>query len=134
MSVAASSVAFSVYEEDGYNIYSIDAASHWSPSAETVDLPHDAGVLPPRTSGDGLVFGYLSNPVPGLPSVTAERTYPTEKYRPKLSLDFIGQPAIGVGVDSFGTYVGGGIAASFSDVLGNHTVAGTLQATSRFDE
>src|SRR5262249_32880285 len=89
---------------------------------------------PPRTTGEGTVYAYLSDPVVGLPSVTAERTYPIENYRPKLSLDFIGQPAIGVGVDSFGTYVGGGIAASFSDVLGNHTGAGTLQATSRFDE
>jgi Tol biopolymer transport system component len=134
ISVGASSVAFSVHEEDGYNIYAIDTSSRSTASAALIDLPRDAGVLPPRTTGEGTVFAYLNDPAAGLPTVTAERTYPTEKYRPKLSLDFIGQPAIGVGVDSFGTYVGGGIAASFSDMLGNHTVAGTLQATSRFDE
>src|SRR5205085_7230383 len=95
-------------------------------------LGRDAGVLPPRTRGEGIVFAYLQNQVAGLPAPTV--AYPTEPYHPKLSLDFLGQPSVGVGVDSFGTYVGGGIAASFSDVLGNHTVAGALQMTSRFDE
>ena len=46
----------------------------------------------------------------------------TEPYKPRLSVDFIGQPTVGVGVDSFGSYVGGGISAAFSDILGNHTV------------
>ena len=30
--------------------------------------------------------------------------------------------------------IGGGISAVFSDLLGNHTVAGTVQMTNRFDE
>jgi len=136
LSIGASRVAFSVYEEDGYNIYTLDENARAATVADNgvVDLPRDAGMLPPRTTGEGTVYAYLTNATTGLPSVQTQQSYQTENYKPKLGLDFIGQPAIGVGVDSFGTYVGGGIAASWSDVLGNHTVAGAIQATSRFDE
>jgi Tol biopolymer transport system component len=132
LSVTPSRVVFSVFEEDGYNIYGLDTSRTARAEAPPVDLGRDAGLLPPRTRGEGTVFAYLQNQVAGLPPPAV--TYPTEPYHPKLSLDFLGQPSVGVGVDSFGTYVGGGIAASFSDVLGNHTVAGALQMTSRFDE
>jgi outer membrane protein assembly factor BamA len=132
LSVSESRVAFSVYEEDGYDIYAVDSSASTTPP--TVDLPRNAGMLPPRTTGEGTVFAYLGNPVAGLPTVANEQAYASDKYHPKLSLDFLGQPALGVGVDSFGTYVGGGIAASFSDTLGNHNLIVTLQATSRFDE
>lgn len=135
LSVAASGIAFSAYEEDGYNIYSVPE-QYTVPTAPggTVDLPRDAGVLAPRTAPEGIVSTYLANATGGLPSVATQNSYPTEKYHSKLSLDYIGQPAVGVGIDTFGTYVAGGIAASWSDVLGNHTVAGSIQATSRLDE
>jgi outer membrane protein assembly factor BamA len=51
-----------------------------------------------------------------------------------LSLDFAGQPTLGVGADPFGTYAAGGVSFVFSDILGNHTVATGAQVTSRFDE
>ena len=40
-----------------------------------------------------------------------QASYETTGYKPRLSVDFVGQPTVGVGVDSFGTYVGGGISA-----------------------
>jgi outer membrane protein assembly factor BamA len=76
----------------------------------------------------------LKNAEVGLPSLPEVAQLPAEPYKPKLSLDFIGQPVVGVGVDSFGSYVGGGVSAMFSDVLGNHIVAGDIQTTNRFDE
>jgi Tol biopolymer transport system component len=132
LSVGASRVAFSVFEDDGYNIYAIDTETPGTTLAS--GLPRDAGILPPRTTPDGTVFTYLGNEVAGLPPLAQEAAYETKPYKPRLSLDFIGQPTVGVGVDSFGSYVGGGISASFSDILGNHTVGGTLQLTNRFDE
>jgi len=135
LSVGASHVAFSVYEDDGYNIYSVDESTSVAKGTTgTIDLPHDAGVLPPRTAPEGIVSTYLSTPATGLPSVAVQQSYPTQPYKPKLSLDFLGQPTVGVGVGSYGTYVAGGIAAVWSDTLGNHTVAGSIQATSRLDE
>jgi Tol biopolymer transport system component len=133
LSVGGSRVAFSVFENDGYNIYTLDADA--APrAAVTSSLPRDAGVLPPRTRGEGTIHSYLHSTTEGLPPVAAEAAFPTAPYRPKLSLDFLGQPMVGVGVDSFGSYVGGGISASFSDILGNHIVAGGVNMTSRFDE
>ena len=133
MSVGGSRVAFSVFEDDGYNIYTLDADT--APRATTtMNLPRDAGVLPPRSRPEGTIHSYLNATTAGLPPAAAEAAFPSEPYKPKLSLDFLGQPMVGVGVDSFGSYVGGGISAMFSDILGNHIVAGGLNMTNRFDE
>ena len=123
LSVSSSRVAFSVYEEDGYNIYALDDGTPVAGQAPA-RLARDAGVLPPRTTAEGTVAAYLRNDTVGLPSQARQASYETTGYKPRLSVDFVGQPTVGVGVDSFGTYVGGGISASFSDILGNHTVAG----------
>jgi len=131
MSAGASRLAFSVYENDGYNIYSLDTPEQMAGTAVDGNIPRDAGVLPPRSNGGGIVYGYLNNTTTGLPPTNA---FPAEDYKPKLSLDFLGQPMVGFGVDSFGSYVGGGISAMFSDILGNHVVAGDIQTTNRFDE
>jgi Tol biopolymer transport system component len=134
MSASAGGVAFSVFEEDGYNIYALDGGRPVAELPLVRGLPGDAGILPPRTAPEGTVFSYLKNAEVGLPSLPEVAQLPAEPYKPKLSLDFIGQPVVGVGVDSFGSYVGGGVSAMFSDVLGNHIVAGDIQTTNRFDE
>jgi Tol biopolymer transport system component len=131
LSATSSHVAFSVYENDGYNIYVIDTTQ-----ASTANLPNslgrNAGILPPRTTAEGTVVAYLGNPVAGLPAAAAP--FPAEPYHPKLQFDFIGQPMVGVGVDSFGSYVGGGISALLSDTLGNHVVGASINVSSHFDE
>jgi len=134
LSVGGSRVVFSVYEDDGYNIYSLDNDASTSGTALATGLPRDAGILPPRTSPEGTVHTYLRTQTAGLPPVAEAAAIAPEPYKPRLSVDFIGQPTVGVGVDSFGSYVGGGISAAFSDILGNHTVYGSLQGTNRLDE
>jgi Tol biopolymer transport system component len=131
LSVSGSRVAFSVYEEDGYNIYALDTPQQLAGVPLTSGVGRDAGVLPPRTAGEGFIYSALNNTAAGLPVTNA---FPSEAYKPKLTVDFIGQPVVGVGVDSFGAYAGGGISAMFSDILGNHVVAGSVQSTNRFDE
>jgi hypothetical protein len=134
LSVGGSRVAFSVYEADGYNIYALDNDATTSGTALATGLTRNAGILPPRTTGEGTVYSYLRADTAGLAPVSAEAAYETTPYKPHLSLDFLGQPTVGVGVDSFGSYVGGGISAAFSDILGNHSVGGSLMMTNRFDE
>jgi hypothetical protein len=97
-----------------------------------VKLPINAAVLPPRKQGEGPVFSAIENPVPGLPMAT-EPVQP-EDYSPGLTLDYAGQPAVGVGIDPFGTYAAGGVSFLFSDMLGNHVLGTSVQATSRLDE
>ena len=133
LSATASRLAFSVYENDGYNIYTIDSTQA-STANLTSGLPRNAGVLPPRRTAEGTVVSYLGDPVAGLPAAAAQAAFATEPYHPKLQLDFLGQPMVGVGVDSFGSYVGGGITALFSDTLGNHVLGVGANVSSRFDE
>jgi hypothetical protein len=132
MSAAQGRVVFSAYENDAYNIYSLDAEQNRLTGIESVKLPINAAVLPPRKQGEGPVFRALENPVPGLPMAT-EPVEP-EEYSPGLSLDYAGQPTVGVGIDPFGTYAAGGVSFLFSDMLGNHVVGTSVQATSRLDE
>ena len=123
LSVGGSRVAFSVFEDDGYNIYTLDAGRRAARDHDDATFrvtPASCRRAPaPRARSTAT----CTSTTAGLPPVAAEAAFPTEPYRPKLSLDFLGQPMVGVGVDSFGSYVGGGISASFSDILGNHVVA-----------
>jgi hypothetical protein len=133
LSASTSQLAFSVYENGGYNIYAIDTARAETASLHS-GLGRSAGILPPRTAAEGTIVAYLTDPVAGLPPVAAQASYQSEPYRPRLQLDFLGQPMLGVGTDSFGSYVGGGISAMFSDTLGDHVLATGVNVSSRFDE
>jgi Tol biopolymer transport system component len=130
MSAGDGQVVFSAYEADGYNVYALDTEQALA-GGPLVDLPLDAGVLPPRRTAAGPVYATLENPVAGLPPTAPANAAP---YKPKLSLDYAGQPTIGVGTDPFGTYASGGVSFIFSDILGNHVVATSAQITNRFDE
>ena len=52
-------------------------------------------------------------------------------YQPKLSLDYVSPPTVAVGVDRYGTYGAGGIAAYWSDMLGYHTLVTVAQTSNR---
>lgn len=129
LTVAAQSgtLAFSVYEDGNYTLYTSSAtgAPVTPPDIQT------AAVLPPRTQADGAVATALANTRIGLPADTA---FPAEDYTPKLGLDFVGQPTVGVGVDQFGSYLGGGISMLFSDMLGDRTLGVTAQVNGEFED
>ena len=132
MSSSGGRVIFSAYEDDGYNVYALETPAQLAGTAP-IDLPGNAGVLPPRTTAVGAVAALLNNPAESLPPESAAAVE-EEEYKPKLGLDFAGQPTVGVGVDPFGAYAAGGVAFVFSDMLGNHTLSTSAQVTSRFDE
>ena len=133
MSVAAAAprLAFTVFENDEHRIYSTDT-SRIAPAQALVAAGRSAAVLPPSDRQADDVTHLLENPILGLPEGLSD--LPAEDYRAHLSLDSISQPTIGVGVDRFGAYGGGGISFMFSDVLGDHLVGANVQATSRLDE
>src|SRR5262249_27230874 len=59
--------------------------------------------------------------------------YEQEDYKPKLHLDYVGQPYVVAGADRFGTFVGGGVSFLLSDMLGDHTLAAMAQIQGEFD-
>jgi hypothetical protein len=120
---------FSVFDNQGYIVQSLDASqTAGDPIGPRVAGAEGiAGLLPPldaiRTS---IVTTMLSDPTSGLPP--ASTRYAIVPYKGALGLDYLGTPGVGVGVSTFGRAgFAGGVAAYFSDLLGNHTVGTTVQ-------
>jgi hypothetical protein len=87
--------------------------------------------LPPVTRTGGDVMAFTREPTFGLPT---NQKFTTEPYKAKLSLDYVGQPTVGLSTGPLGTFVGGGVSFLFSDILGNHTVGAVLQVNGRFED
>jgi Tol biopolymer transport system component len=128
MSVAAGTgdIAFSMYEDDNYNIYKIAAPQTGSAVTTTTvaDAPR-AAQLPPLRGTGSTITEYLSQPEAGLPPEGT--TYQTTGYSPKMHLAYLGPPTLGAGVSSYGVGLGGSISAYFSDVLGYHNVGVSIE-------
>jgi Tol biopolymer transport system component len=122
-------LVLSLFRGQGYDIVRLDPAQL---VGTVVSAPQAgvaaAGVLPPApASGASLIQQYLADATTGLPS--AGERYEVVPYRTALKLDYVAPPTVGASFGGpFGTQVGGGIAASFSDQLGNHNLIGILQA------
>jgi hypothetical protein len=126
----APALVFTVFENDRYNIYAADTTRPSTIGAIATETM-SAALLPPAGRQDDTVTRALQTPTAGLPP---QRPYEVSDYRPRLSLDAISQPSIGVGADQFGTYAAGGISFLFSDMLGDHMIGATIQSTSRIED
>jgi Tol biopolymer transport system component len=132
LSVAANANAlvFTVFENDHYNIYSTDTTQPVTVGALATDN-RNAALLPPVNRQPDSVVRLLESSTTGLPQ---PQDYLVEGYKPKLTLEGISQPTIGIGADRFGTYAAGGISLMFADLLNDHMIGATVQSTSRIQE
>lgn len=126
MSVASKTgtVAFSVYQDGKYDIFTVEGARGRPP----VEYKQNAAVLPPADRKTSEVVQLLASSTVGLPEPT--KAPEIEPYSPKLGIEGVAQPVVGVGVSRFGTSFGGGLALAFSDVLRNHTLVTAFQVNS----
>ena len=130
MSLSADSnkMVYSVFQNNKYVIYSIDTLDNLKGNSIQPDFATgDPALLPPPKQINSFFVNNLANPIKGLPSDTA--TYLITDYSPSLKLIGVGQPSVAAGVDPFGTFIGGGIALFWSDLLGNHNLATALQVS-----
>ncbi len=134
MSVASQTgrMMFSIFYDGRYTGFSLEAHETEGTLVEDGDVPvqgvADAGILPPLpAAGEGLVATYLSDPTTGLPPrPSLEQLRP---YSPRLRLDYVAPPSVGVSVGgTFGTQLAGGIGFFFSDMLGNRNLGIVAQA------
>ena len=119
--------AFSVYNDGKYDIHTMDAASGRAPLVRDVD---NAAVLPPAMRRDSQVAAMLADPSFGLPPQQQRAQDQITDYKPSLALEGIGQPSVAVGVNRFGSTIGGGLSFYFSDLLGNHALVTAVQLNS----
>ena len=131
LSVASSTgvAAFSVYNDGKYDIYAIDAATSRSISLATGQISN-AAMLPPVDRKDSTVAALLADSTFGLPSRQESAQNQVTNYKPSLALEAVGQPTVAVGVNRFGSTIGGGLSFYFSDLLGNHTLVAAAQLNS----
>jgi len=122
-------ILYSVYDNGIYSIYRLrpDAPTDSPVSAEAGD--RSSAILPPKARTGSELMGLLRSPMFGLPTDSSKFT--SSPYQPKLALDYVAPPQIGVGVDRFGSYAGGGVAFTFSDMLGFHNVMAMAQVSNR---
>jgi len=132
LSVASKSddLVFTAFEGDKYDLYAVEGITQ-VPGRPVPDGSRTAALLAPVNRAQGDVVKYLQTPTDGLPK---PQEYAQEEYKPKLQLDAMSQPTVGIAADRWGTYGAGGISMLFSDPLGNHELSTYILLTSRFSE
>ena len=137
MSVASRSgrLVYSVFDSLEFHIYGRDPGQGTQVVVAGNSYDSPGRKLPPADPERfSRVAAYLDDPQTGLvPSGTYDAVE-ADEYDSSLSLDYVGQPSIGVGTDNFGNYVGGGASAYFSDMLGNRILGVALQAQGTFKD
>lgn len=133
MSVAreAGTVAFSVFTDSEFHIYSLDVQQAEEGSVVAEASEHAPGRLLPPVDSEipSRVADYLDDADTGLPSSDTYASDDARDYDPSLSLDFVGQPMVGGSVGGpFGSQVGGAASAFFSDMLGDRHLGVAVQA------
>lgn len=126
VSARTGDIAFSLFEDDNYNIYKLPAnTGALTMASTTASASGQAGQLPPLRGTGSTITAYLQNPNEGL--LPPSTTFPESGYKPSLHLAYLGPPTIGVAVGSYGAGAGGSVSAYFSDILGQHNVGLTFQ-------
>jgi Tol biopolymer transport system component len=136
MSVSASGqAAYTVFDEREFHLYTIPLNLD-APTVVATDATDSPGRRLPPIEPDRFsrVETYLADSGTGLLPSGSVQSSEAEDYSSGLSLDYLGQPSIGVGADGYGQYVGGGTSAYFSDMLGNKALAVQLQAQGTFKD
>ena len=118
---------FSVFEDQGYAVYALDASRTRGEPVTLGAAIASAGVLPPGdTPGRSTVTSYLRDPLTGLATGT---DFTTASYHSTFSLDAVGQPTLGVSAGGpFGTGVAGGVSFLFGDQLSDRQIGVAVQA------
>jgi len=131
-------IAFSVFDEFEFHIYTL-TPEEASLRAEVVAVAEtEPGIgrkLPPGNEPvQSRVATYLQDPDTGLEPSGTFAVEQAEPYESRLQLDFVGQPTVGVGADSYGSYLGGSATAYFSDMLGDRFLGVAIAAQGTFKD
>ncbi len=139
MSVAPDgTVAFTIFDQLEFHIYTndLDTPAPTVVAAENAEMQPGRRLVPAYPDRFSRIATYLADAETGLVAPEVNRPEESEEYSSGLSLDYVGQPAIGIGASSggYGNYVGGATSAYFSDMLGDRVLGVALQAQGTFKD
>jgi Tol biopolymer transport system component len=129
LAAKADRLVYSAFVKADYNIYVLDSAIKLSgePPSNALES-RAAGVLPTaRSASDSAVAMLIGDAEIGLPP---SGNFVRAAYKPKLQLDYVAAPGIGVGFSSLGNIVAGGTGLYFSDMLGYRSMLVSLETSS----
>ena len=133
----AGTILFTVFDAFEFHVYSLQAAeADAGGEVVTAATERQPGrLLPPaRPNRPSRVAIYLADKQTGLEPTGTYLAANAVDYNSELTLDYVGQPAIGIGTDRFGNYTSGGASAFFSDMLGNRSLGMWLLANGTYKD
>ena len=129
------SLAYSVFEGQRYSVYRTEAADARGTLVDDPRVTATADILPPAGAlATSTVQNYIADATGGLP---AAQTFPTRGYRPRLSLEYISQPQVGIGNDPYfssGFGLQGGISFLFADQLSDNLLGVAVAANGSIED
>jgi Tol biopolymer transport system component len=120
----ASALAFTVYERGRPRLVVLDESA-------SLEGERFAANTKPTVNADaesGAIDSYLADTITGLPESS---TMSARAYRSRMSLEGVGQPYVTSGGGPFGTFVRGGGALLFGDMLGEKRFGAAVQIGNR---
>ena len=125
MAERAPVLAYTVYERGRPRLVVLDTSAELEGRPVSgEDVESDAGEGRP----EGAVNVYLADHTRGLPET---ESITSRDYRSRMSLEGVGQPYLSSGGGPFGTFVRGGGALFFGDMLGERRVGAAVQIGNR---
>ena len=125
-------LVYSYFDNRSYSIYAIKSPEKlqgWQP--ENLVAPIQLTILPPVNRPFEGVRALKANPDFGLPF---QLNYSIVPYKPKLMLDYVGQPYLALGASRYGTYISGGVSLFWSDMLNDYNLATAIQANGQLHD
>jgi Tol biopolymer transport system component len=108
--------------------YSIIKASYNSLNPENIEkvIDNTASYLMPGRIQNGADIVQRNLKKTNTRVNVSSSEFKDQKYHPRFKLDYLANSGLGVSTSRFGTGVGGGVTALFSDMLNNNQLMGTL--------
>ncbi|MBY0496850.1 MAG: BamA/TamA family outer membrane protein, partial [Cyanobacteria bacterium] len=127
-------LAFTVYEHGRPRLVVLNECASLEGEAVTVDarVRENTHGLPPAGLAKGrAIDSYLADSATGLPDAASMAIH---DYASRLSLEGVGQPYLSSGGGPFGTFVRGGGALLFGDMLGERRLGAAVQIGNRMQD